>query len=395
METQEDLKKHVVYIRLLTKDLRYVDPYALSDEIKAIIGRDDLVLRSFGSVIKVICKDIAEQNVFLKIKRLCNIDITCSKPQGRPDRKRVVIVGVPFTITEERILKDTKCLSVRRLRKRTKDGLVQTTAVSLDFILSEVPKNIYLDYLKFTPRPYIAEPIRCFNCNGYGHRSSVCTRPAKCGWCSGKHSSKECQNKKEEIKRRCPNCGQSTHSAGSKQCVRQQIHIEAAKIVATQNTSYRDALLKGKQVVYAERKMEKPKQPTLNQKCNEQKAMPHEKPKTYNTGEKRRRRTRQKSHKKVEPAEAAPIEVVDVVNSAPSADTLSTNSPTKLVTGRCHGKNTETNLVMTLVETIKELFMKIQTMIIKHDSKDEEINSLLNVFNWEKLGITKPITSSN
>ncbi|CAD0098219.1 unnamed protein product, partial [Aureobasidium mustum] len=63
----------------------------------------------------------------------------------------------------------------------------------------------------------------CFNCNSYGHYQFRCTKPAKCGHCSGNHQSRDCMDKGNP---KCPACN-GPHSIMDRRCVANPRHKEA------------------------------------------------------------------------------------------------------------------------------------------------------------------------
>jgi len=61
----------------------------------------------------------------------------------------------------------------------------------------------------FQSRPYIPEPLRCFHCQRFGHRKSICKAAATCAICSGKHETQLCKEKlqaKQKVASKCKNC---------------------------------------------------------------------------------------------------------------------------------------------------------------------------------------------
>lgn len=59
-----------------------------------------------------------------------------------------------------------------------------------------------------------SEPVRCNNCNEYGHSKNYCNMPTVCVYCSGLHATKVCKFKVKQ----CSNCGES-HTANYRGCV--------------------------------------------------------------------------------------------------------------------------------------------------------------------------------
>ena len=62
---------------------------------------------------------------------------------------------------------------------------VPTNALFLTFNTPEMPKEITVKVALFAPNP-----MRCFNCNKFGHTSRRCKVAAKCHWCGKDKSMK-------------------------------------------------------------------------------------------------------------------------------------------------------------------------------------------------------------
>ncbi len=75
-----------------------------------------------------------------------------------------------------------------------------------------------LGYLCFRVKKYERPPLRCFNCQRFGHVAAACKGKRRCGKCSEDHDFKECKN---QIK--CCNCG-GTHVAAYRGC---PVHAKA------------------------------------------------------------------------------------------------------------------------------------------------------------------------
>lgn len=67
---------------------------------------------------------------------------------------------------------------------------------------------------KYTPRR--KGPTQCRKCQMFGHGTTYCHLPDKCGKCAGNHTTMECSATPEAIKR-CANCGKN-HEANSLEC---------------------------------------------------------------------------------------------------------------------------------------------------------------------------------
>ena len=69
---------------------------------------------------------------------------------------------------------------------------------------------------RFPLRSYVPEPIRCFNCQRFGHIKQTCQSRARCGICSGPHLSEVCiksyKASSTKVMPKCPNCSKGHHA---------------------------------------------------------------------------------------------------------------------------------------------------------------------------------------
>lgn len=66
-----------------------------------------------------------------------------------------------------------------------------------------------------------AELVQCFNCHGYGHITSRCSQPTRCGTCAGSHSSRDHEQVamgSEKTTKKCVLCNKDGHTAWEPLC---------------------------------------------------------------------------------------------------------------------------------------------------------------------------------
>ena len=101
---------------------------------------------------------------------------------------------------------DAKQISIKR-----NDQIISTNTYILNFNSPKSPTEIKIGYLITKVETYIPNPLRCHNCQKFGHHTEKCTRPPTCkNWTeTGNHI--DCQQPQK-----CTNCKQN-HSADSKE----------------------------------------------------------------------------------------------------------------------------------------------------------------------------------
>ena len=151
------------------------------------------------------------------------------------------VYNLPLEISSEEILlglAGQKRSFAKRFRFKCKDSseFRVSTSVFLQISTTDLPAEVRLGYLLFGIRQFIPKPLRCFNCNRFGHAASHCRGRARCSNCGGEHKYSEC----EADTAKCPNCG-GNHSANDKTCPRYKRESEILKLKTTSNLSYADA----------------------------------------------------------------------------------------------------------------------------------------------------------
>lgn len=188
--------------------------------------------------ILVVCHSKTQQERALAVTSLKNCDVEVYEP-GTGSRAKGVIYGVPTEITDEEILrrvKGAKIFEVKRFQITKNNEKMASQTVLLTFDSESIPRRIGLGYLSFQVKPYIRPPLRCFNCQRYGHVAAVCRGKRKCGKCGGDHSYEDCASALC-----CPNCGEE-HSAAYKGCRFYANALEVQKIRTNERVSYAEAL---------------------------------------------------------------------------------------------------------------------------------------------------------
>ncbi|GFV21111.1 uncharacterized protein TNCV_4267441 [Trichonephila clavipes] len=133
-------------------------------------------------------------------------------------------------------MKAQKVCDVRRITIRRDGQVLNTKHLILTFSTPDLPQTVKMAYIRCPVRPYIPNPLRCFQFQRYGHSKNVCRGKLTCPRCgeSG-HDSADCTKKEQ-----CLNC-KGDHPAYSRSCPTWIIDKEITSVKIKEKISYPEA----------------------------------------------------------------------------------------------------------------------------------------------------------
>ena len=106
-------------------------------------------------------------------------------------------------------LQEQGVVEVHRVTVKKDTEKVPMNTLFLIFNTPDLPKGITVGYLKVKVAFFVPNPMRCSNCNKFGHTSQRCKVAAKCPGCGKDKDEGQCEGHKL-----CSNCnGPHTSSA--------------------------------------------------------------------------------------------------------------------------------------------------------------------------------------
>lgn len=127
-----------------------------------------------------------------------------------------------------------KVKEAKRLKMKKDGVLSDSLSILLTFEEKQLPDKVYIGFMSYSVRVYIPPPLRCFNCQRYGHVAAVCKGKIRCSKCGGEHKYGECE---EGATQKCCNCG-GDHSAAYGGCEVYKRMREIQRMKAEQGMSY-------------------------------------------------------------------------------------------------------------------------------------------------------------
>ncbi|XP_055924568.1 uncharacterized protein LOC129956662 [Argiope bruennichi] len=205
-----------------------VSPFLVEKAFVATIGDVSSIrkLRSGDLVVEVSSRQQAQK--ILKLKALATIPITVSAHKSLNSSKGVITCGELYNVPIEIITKELSGQGVTQVREitiRRNGELLNTKYYILTFNNPKLPESIKAGYINLPVRPYIPNPLRCFQCHCFGHAKSNCRGTLTCARCSEKgQDSQQCA-----ASEKCINCS-GDHTAYSRLCPRWQLEKQIVTV---------------------------------------------------------------------------------------------------------------------------------------------------------------------
>ncbi|XP_055924436.1 uncharacterized protein LOC129962132 [Argiope bruennichi] len=180
-----------------------------------------------------------QANQIQKLKALATISVIVTPHQSLNTSKGVITCGELLNVPIEEITSEMKSQGVthvRRIAIRRDGELLETKHHILTFQTPKLPEFVYAGYIKLPVRPYIPNPLRCFQCQRFGHSKANCRGSVTCARCAQKgHDSQQCS-----AQEMCVNC-KGKHPSYSRSCPRWTLEKQVTTIKVKENLSYPEA----------------------------------------------------------------------------------------------------------------------------------------------------------
>ncbi|GFW07147.1 CCHC-type domain-containing protein [Trichonephila clavipes] len=182
----------------------------------------------------------AKQSFALRtLRRMAHIDITVVPHNTLNYSRGVISAADLFNVSTEEIkenMVNQKVCDVRRITIRRDGQVLNTKPLILTFWTPELPQSVKATYLHCPVRPYIPNPLRCFQCQRFGHSKTVCRGQPTCSRCAEVgHDSADCK-----AKERCVKC-KGDHSSFSRSFPTWILEKEITAVKIKNKLSYPEA----------------------------------------------------------------------------------------------------------------------------------------------------------
>ena len=232
--------RFIILESLEDKQLATVNPFVVHKVISSSVNPISVKKLKNGTLLVEVDKKTYAENL-LNMKFFSGIKIKTYAHSSLNSSKGVVRSSELSLCTIDEIkshLKSQFVTDVKRITFTRNDQTITTNTYILTFAKSQIPKELKVGYNIIKVNPYIPNPLRCYNCQMFGHHEQKCTKSAvckRCGESGSDHVELSC-NKPPK----CANC-KGDHTADSRDCMTWKKEKEINTIKYTNNIPFQEA----------------------------------------------------------------------------------------------------------------------------------------------------------
>jgi hypothetical protein len=205
--------------------------------------------------IKITCSSQEQKDQFIQVESVLghNIKVTLPHCITKTDNQQIKKRSTTTSVWEKGVIKTPLHFDQAFLKTHTgavwahritvmRDGKISETPSVILAFEENIPNRVQVGLYSFKVEPYIPKPIRCGNCQRYGHKTRNCNKSTHtCPRCAGNHQFTACNSGNHATK--CINCG-GNHNAAYKGCIKYKAIATALKSTVTEGLTFSEALKK-------------------------------------------------------------------------------------------------------------------------------------------------------
>lgn len=214
-----------------------VNPFIIFKTLNGIVGE----LRNIKKIKEGLLLETvspAQARRLMEMKQFIQYEVEV-KPHGRLNLcKGIIFCRDLLNCTDEEIrqeLSKQDVIEVKRIQRKDGNNIISTGKFILTFNKVKLPNKIRAAYYSLSVEPHIPPPMRCFNCQKFGHISHKCPNSSRCACGSPSHEGQNCQEPLH-----CVNC-EGNHSARSRKCPKFIEEMSIQKIKTLEKVTYSEA----------------------------------------------------------------------------------------------------------------------------------------------------------
>ena len=220
-----------------------LSPFVIEKQIESLIGTPKSVKKLKNKTLLVETNRKSQTDNLLKVTSFFNLKVSVSQHNSLNSSKGIIRDRMLKGESEDSIveyLRPQGVTACKRFKIKKEGQSVETNTLLLTFDRVSVPKSLKIFYRVVPVDVYVPNPLRCFNCQRFGHHENNCTEDPgsvceNCGADGHAHQTSQCKNPTK-----CINCGKD-HSPKSNICEVWLKEKAIMKLKVTNNISYLEA----------------------------------------------------------------------------------------------------------------------------------------------------------
>jgi len=221
------------------KSLTHITPFAIEKSLLCQVGNvlETRKLRSGSILVRVASQ--AQANLIINIKTILDINVAATPHRTLNSCRGIIRCRDLRDCDDTEVLHELQPQGVTAVHHilATRNGIKEpTNTFVLTFNTPTLPTTIKVGYLRVHTEQYVPNPLRCYQCQRYGHGKNACKRPVACARCGQEgHTDSDCS-----ADHHCVNC-RGDHPAYSKECAEWKKQKDITTVKYKQNVSFREA----------------------------------------------------------------------------------------------------------------------------------------------------------
>jgi hypothetical protein len=221
------------------RHLDKLSPFAINKCIQCAAGNTTNIRKLRDGMLLIEAANQRQSESLQKLQTFIDIPVKVSPHRSLNSCRGVVRSRDLRDCTEQEVkegLADQGVTDVRRINAFRNGGKVPTDTLILTFARPTLPTSIKAGYLSIKTEHYLPNPLKCFNCQKFGHHQSKCTREKVCARCGTTgHGDTTCEENPH-----CVNCSGS-HTSYARECSTWLREKEIVRVKHTCSISFPEA----------------------------------------------------------------------------------------------------------------------------------------------------------
>ena len=230
----------IIHSEVEGKDISLLSPFLIHKTIMSMAGEPKSIKNLRSGDLLIQCAKEPHEKSLLKMKTFCGLKCSVTPHKSLNTSKGIVRCPALIRQSNEHILEfmgEQGVTDVRRINVHRDGVLKPTNTFVFTFNTPELPTVVKIGFIQAKVDVYVPNPLRCYQCQVYGHHENKCSRQAICINCG---MPEHCASGQCQRAAKCVNCS-GDHPANFKECPQWEKEKKILKIKCEQNLSFPEA----------------------------------------------------------------------------------------------------------------------------------------------------------